>query len=104
MTTRAKSRLEASLKPIYLDLPTVASVVSLSEANIQKLVREDRFPKPRMLSGRRVAWLTREVEEWAEACPMSDLPPPPNTGHSNRRRSTSQESEQPTPQAEERVA
>jgi prophage regulatory protein len=62
MTTRAKSQLAASLKPIYLDLPTVASVVSLSEATIQKLARENRFPKPRTLSGGRVAWLTREVD------------------------------------------
>lgn len=74
----------ASLKPIYLDLPTVAAVVSLSEAQIQKLVREEQFPRPRMLSGRRVGWLLREVEDWAEARPVSNLLPPPNTGHANR--------------------
>lgn len=74
----------ASLKPIYLDLPTVSAVVSLSEAQVQKLVREEQFPRPRMLSGRRVGWLLREIEAWAEARPVSDLPPPPNTGHSNR--------------------
>lgn len=74
----------ASLKPIYLALPTVAAVVSLSEAQIQKLVREEQFPRPRMLSGRRVGWLLREIEDWAEARPVSNLLPPPNTGHSNR--------------------
>ncbi|WP_419689123.1 helix-turn-helix transcriptional regulator [Burkholderia theae] len=74
------------MKPIYLDLPTVATAVSLSEATIQKLVREHKFPKPRVLSDRRVAWLTREIETWAEACPVSDLAPPRNTGHCNRRR------------------
>ncbi len=68
------------MKPIYLDLPDVAAAVSLSVANVQKLVREDAFPKPRMLSSRRVGWLLREIEEWAEARPVSDLPPPPNTG------------------------
>jgi prophage regulatory protein len=68
------------MKPIYLDLPTVASTVSLSEALIEKLVRENQFPKPRALSTRRVGWLTREVEEWAEERPVSDLAPPPNTG------------------------
>ncbi|HDR9064457.1 helix-turn-helix transcriptional regulator [Burkholderia vietnamiensis] len=76
------------MKPIYLDLPAVATAVSLSEATIQKLVREHKFPKPRVLSDRRVAWLTREIETWAEACPVSDLAPPPNTGHGNRRRKT----------------
>lgn len=65
---------------IYLDLPSVSAAISLSVASIQKLVREDRFPKPRMLSGRRVAWLLREVEEWAESRPVSDLPPPANSG------------------------
>ncbi|WP_081056364.1 helix-turn-helix transcriptional regulator [Burkholderia territorii] len=74
------------MKPIYLDLPAVATALSLSEATVQKLVRESKFPKPRLLSDRRVAWLTREVEAWAEACPESDLAPPPNTGHGNRRR------------------
>lgn len=75
-----------TIKPLYLDLPAVAIALSLSEATVQKLVRERKFPKPRLLSDRRVAWLTREVEAWAEACPESDLAPPPNTGHSNRRR------------------
>ncbi|WP_081588244.1 helix-turn-helix transcriptional regulator [Paraburkholderia phenoliruptrix] len=73
------------MKPLYLDLPAVAAAVSLSETSVQKLVRESLFPRPRMLSGRRVAWLTREVEAWAEARPVSDLLPPPNTGHNNRR-------------------
>lgn len=86
-----------SMKPIYLDLPRVAELVSLSEASVQKLVRESRFPKPRLLSDKRVAWLTREVEEWAESRPVSDLSPPPNTGHSNRRRATSRDDERQVP-------
>lgn len=67
------------MRPIYVDLPTAASIVSLSETSLQKLVREEKFPKPRAVSSRRVAWLVREIEEWAEACPISELPPPPNT-------------------------
>lgn len=67
------------IRPIYVDLPTVASIVSLSESGVQRLVREEQFPKPRVISSRRVAWLVREVEEWAEARPVSDLLPPPNT-------------------------
>ena len=72
--------MAAVMKPIYLELPEVASVVTLCEATIQKLVREGAFPAPRMLSGRRVAWLVRELEEWAENRPVSDMAPPPNTG------------------------
>ncbi|WP_439685078.1 DNA-binding transcriptional regulator AlpA [Cupriavidus oxalaticus] len=67
------------MRPIYVDLPTVASIVALSITSVQKLVREEQFPKPRAVSSRRVAWLVREIEEWAEARPVSDLPPPPNT-------------------------
>lgn len=74
------TKVEIQPQLIYADLPTVAALVSLSPASIQKLVRDDAFPKPRQLSGRRVAWLVREVNEWAEARPQSDLLPPPNTG------------------------
>lgn len=74
------------VKPLYLELESVAAAVGLGMATIQRLVRDDSFPKPRQLSGRRVGWLVREIEEWAEARPVSTLPPPPNT--SSRRRTT----------------
>ncbi|WP_316855797.1 helix-turn-helix transcriptional regulator [Ralstonia mannitolilytica] len=65
---------------IYLDLESVAAAVALSITSVQQLVRENAFPKPRKISARRVGWLLREVQEWAETRPVSDLPPPPNTG------------------------
>lgn len=68
------------IKPAYLELESVASFVALSETTVQRLVREESFPKPRLLSGRRVAWLVREVEAWAEERPVAELPPPKNTG------------------------
>ena len=68
------------MKPLYLDLPAVSQAVSLAETTIQGQVREGSFPAPRQISGRRVGWLVREVEEWAESRPKSDLPPPKNTG------------------------
>lgn len=67
------------MKPIYLELEAVAGAVALASSTVQRLVRENAFPKPRQLSGRRVAWLVREVEEWAEGRPVSQLLPPPNT-------------------------
>ena len=66
--------------PIFLDLPTVAEVVALSESTVQELVRQGQFPQPRQMSGRRVGWLVKEVQEWAESRPVSNLLPPPNTG------------------------
>ena len=68
------------VKRIYLDLPLVSAVIGVATATIQKMVREGAFPAPRILSSRRVAWLMREVEEWAESRPISDLLPPENTG------------------------
>lgn len=61
------------MKPLYLALEAVATVVALAAMIVQRLVRDGEFPQPRQLSGRRVAWLVREVEEWAEARPVSKL-------------------------------
>lgn len=72
--------MKTSIKPLYVDLPTVASMVSMSEANVQRQVREEKFPKPRELSARRIGWLLREVEQWAEERPVADLLPPENAG------------------------
>ncbi|WP_408234199.1 MULTISPECIES: helix-turn-helix transcriptional regulator [Paraburkholderia] len=41
--------------------------MSLAPATVQVLVRQEQFPKPLLLSGRRVGWLLREIEEWAES-------------------------------------
>lgn len=76
------------IKKIYVDLQEVAEILSLGETTVQKMVTRSEFPAPRMLTGRRVGWLVREVEEWAENRPVSNLPPPANTG---ARKSTSPE-------------
>lgn len=71
--------MKGIVKPVfYLDLPSVAAAVALSETGLRRLVREGKFPQPRLLSGRRVAWLVREVEEWVESRPASELLPPPS--------------------------
>lgn len=69
-----------AVKPAYLDIAGTCSYVALGESTLQKLVREDKFPKPRVLSDRRVAWLVRELDEWSESRPISDQLPPENTG------------------------
>lgn len=74
-----------ALAPIFLDLLTVAKVVSMSESAVERLERDGQFPQRRQLSGRRVGWLLREVQEWAESRPVSEIPPPPNTGASKPR-------------------
>ncbi|MFM0391222.1 helix-turn-helix transcriptional regulator [Paraburkholderia phytofirmans] len=86
----------ALIKPLYLDLETVCTIVSLAPATVQLLVRQDQFPKPRLLSGRRVGWLLREIEEWAEQRPISDLLPPPNTGARRKKSVTASVNDHPT--------
>jgi prophage regulatory protein len=72
--------MSTAIKRIYVDLPEVADLVTLGVATIQRMVRENQFPRPRQLSRNRVGWLLKEVEAWAEGRPISDIPPPPNTG------------------------
>jgi len=52
----------------------------MSKSTIEEDRRRGRFPKPQKLSERKVGWLVSEIEEWARSLPVSDLPPPPNTG------------------------
>ena len=74
------TNLQISVKPAYLDKPGACAFVSLKETTLDELMRKNMFPKPRKLSDRRVGWLVRELEDWAESRPVSDLLPPLNTG------------------------
>ncbi len=75
---------------LFLTLPEVENAVTLGQATILRMVRQDEFPKPRKLSGGRVGWLCREIEEWAESRPESDLPPPKNAGTGRKKKAQEQ--------------
>jgi prophage regulatory protein len=68
------------LRNALLEREDLPEVTKLSLRTIEEEIRQGRFPKPRQMSGRRAAWLARDVDEWMENLPESDLPPPPNTG------------------------
>jgi len=68
------------MKPMYFDRDTVASVISVSVDTIERLVQKGAFPKPRQITEKRVGWLVREVEEWAESRPVSSNLPVANCG------------------------
>jgi predicted DNA-binding transcriptional regulator AlpA len=68
------------VRPLLYSLDEVAQAVSLSTGNIQKLVREGSFPKPRAMSARRVGWVVSEIEEWVIALPIANMLPPVNAG------------------------
>lgn len=69
-----------TIKPAYLDKPGIAQFVSLSVDSIERMVQRGHFPAPRQLSEKRVGWLVREVEEWAESRPRSSNLPVANCG------------------------
>jgi prophage regulatory protein len=74
--------MEASmkLKPAFLDKPGVAEYVSLSTFTIERLVQQGSFPQSRKISDKRVGWLVRDVDEWAESRPLSSNLPVANCG------------------------
>jgi prophage regulatory protein len=79
------------IQPIFMDLPTVAAALSVSVSTVQALVRAGDLPGPRKISGNRVGWLWREIVEWSENRPVSDIPPPPNTGAKKPRKPAPQD-------------
>lgn len=64
-----------ALSPAAIDADTAAAYVSLSLSTIESLERAGEFPRRRQLSGRRVGFLVRELDEWLESRPTSDLLP-----------------------------
>lgn len=69
-----------SLKPAYLERASAAIYVSLSVPTMERMVARGEFPGPRQLTGKRVGWLVREIDAWAEARPASTNLPVENCG------------------------
>jgi prophage regulatory protein len=61
-------------------------VTKLAASTIDEQLRLGKFPKPRLASPRRCVWLASELQEWMRSLPVSDLPPPENTGAKKPRR------------------
>jgi len=77
-----------ALKPAYLDREGAAQFVSLSVITMERMVAKGEFPSPRQLTGKRVGWLVRELDEWSEARPVSSNLPPANCGGRGRQTSS----------------
>lgn len=75
-----------TLRPGAIEKERAAQFVSISVSTLEKLQREGQFPRPRLLSDKRVGYLVRELEEWLESRPVSEQLPPPNTGALKPRR------------------
>lgn len=83
MTTAAERRV-VTIKPVFVDLDSAALMLAVSPSTVQQLVRDGVLSPPRKISKGRVGYLVRELEEFAESRPVSNLPPPPNTGATER--------------------
>ena len=66
--------------PAALEREQAAAYAGLSLSTFELEVREKRAPQPRKVAGRRVAWLTKELDAWLFACTISEQLPPANTG------------------------
>ncbi|WP_083783186.1 AlpA family phage regulatory protein [Oceanicaulis sp. HTCC2633] len=51
-----------------LKIKEVTKLTSLSRSTIYALVDAGRFPRPRRLAARRVAWSREDVRQWMNAC------------------------------------
>lgn len=71
------------IEPLYLARGEAAAFLSISEAQLERLVASGDMPKPRKLSAGRTAWLVEELRAWGIARPVSDLLPPVNAGRRN---------------------
>jgi prophage regulatory protein len=69
-----------TIKPIFVDIKGVIALTGLSKTTVWDVIKNGDFPKPRKASARGSRWLVREIEEWCESRPVSDILPPPNTG------------------------
>ena len=68
------------MTPAVLDKPSAAQYLSLSIDTFSRAVQKEIIPKPRQLSDKRVGWLRKELDAWAESRPVSSNLPVMNCG------------------------
>lgn len=67
------------MNPLFIDRESAASLAGLAVSTMEEMIRNEEFPAPRKISPKRVGWLLREIQEWAESRPVSNFLPPRNT-------------------------
>ena len=56
----------------FLRIDDITQITGLSRATVYRLVEKERFPRPRRIGDRAVAWVHSEVEEWADGLPIAN--------------------------------
>ena len=64
------------MSPKTLNVKQTSKTTGLSPVTIWRKEKAGEFPIRRQLGSRRVGWLTREVDEWIEATPESQITSP----------------------------
>ena len=62
---------------LFASRERAADLLDVSERTLEGLVAAGEIPPPRKISKGRVGWLWRELVEFAESRPVSDLAPGP---------------------------
>lgn len=52
----------------------VERITGLSTTSLYRQIREGKFPRPRRIGRRAVAWATSEIRAWQAQCPRTDAP------------------------------
>ena len=70
-----------------LSIKQISEATGLSPVTIWRKEKAGEFPVRRQLGSRRVGWLTREVDEWLEATPKSEITSPKKGQLKNEKKS-----------------
>ena len=75
------------MSPKILNVKQLSEATGLSPVTIWRKEKAGEFPARRQLGSRRVGWLTREVDEWLEATPKSEIASPKKGQLKNEKKS-----------------
>ena len=71
-------------KPKVLNQKQLTEITGLSAVTVWRREKIGEFPRRRQLGSRRVGWIAREVEDWINARPASEIIAPSNCGQYDR--------------------
>ena len=71
-------------KPKVLNQKQLTEITGLSAVTVWRREKIGEFPARRQLGPRRVGWIAREVEDWIDARPASEIIAPANCGQYDR--------------------
>jgi len=85
LASRVDAMLSSRLALDALIVPAedAPRIVGIGQTTIDRLEASGEFPKRRVLAKRRVGYLRRELVEWAESRPVSDLLPVRRAGQTS---------------------